>query len=255
MEENFRPINRIRIKKVVISGSMKFWDEIQKAASRESMSGNIVLVPWKHPDDIELTDEQRLIYNEEHYQRIDMADEMLVVNPNGYIGQSTTNEITYAVKRGIPIRYTDIFVATPTKEVIGRSIVTEEFVQKIYDRIDEFLRENPFISIVTLIGSGRHADLFRVIKNDLTRRGVMVLTPAIFNFHDPSKLTADEHLYLDSIHRMKMAFSDHILVVNPDGHIGQNTADEIKWAEDHHKPISYMRETGSSQEVNNGNES
>ena len=40
-----------------------------------------------------------------HLRKIDMADEIYVINVGGYIGQSTRNEIAYAQSRGITVRY------------------------------------------------------------------------------------------------------------------------------------------------------
>ena len=42
---------------------------------------------------------------EKHRIRIDMADEVLVINKDGYIGETTKNEINYAMAKGIPIYY------------------------------------------------------------------------------------------------------------------------------------------------------
>ena len=40
-----------------------------------------------------------------HKRKIDMADEIFVVNVDGYIGNSTKSEIEYAKSKGLPIRY------------------------------------------------------------------------------------------------------------------------------------------------------
>lgn len=40
-----------------------------------------------------------------HLRKIDLATEIFVVNCGGYIGESTTREIAYAERRGLPIRY------------------------------------------------------------------------------------------------------------------------------------------------------
>ncbi len=40
-----------------------------------------------------------------HLKKIDMADEVFVVNVDGYIGESTRREIWYAEKLGKPIKY------------------------------------------------------------------------------------------------------------------------------------------------------
>lgn len=41
----------------------------------------------------------------EHKQKIDMADEIFVINVGGYIGSSTGSEIEYAIKTGKKVNY------------------------------------------------------------------------------------------------------------------------------------------------------
>lgn len=43
--------------------------------------------------------------DELHLRKIDLADEVFVVNKNGYIGESTRREIDYATKLNKPIKY------------------------------------------------------------------------------------------------------------------------------------------------------
>jgi hypothetical protein len=40
-----------------------------------------------------------------HFQKIRMADEVYVVDPGGYVGESTRREIAYAESLGKPVRY------------------------------------------------------------------------------------------------------------------------------------------------------
>ena len=40
-----------------------------------------------------------------HKRKIDMADEIFVINVGGYIGSSTRSEIDYAKAAGKPVRY------------------------------------------------------------------------------------------------------------------------------------------------------
>ena len=40
-----------------------------------------------------------------HKRKIDMADEIFVINVGGYIGESTRSEIAYAKAQGIGVRY------------------------------------------------------------------------------------------------------------------------------------------------------
>jgi len=45
------------------------------------------------------------ILDELHLRKIDMADEVFVINEDGYIGERTSIEINYAVSHGKPITY------------------------------------------------------------------------------------------------------------------------------------------------------
>lgn len=47
----------------------------------------------------------REILDELHLRKIDLSDEVLVVNVNGYVGESTRNELAYAKRIGRAIRY------------------------------------------------------------------------------------------------------------------------------------------------------
>lgn len=40
-----------------------------------------------------------------HKQKIDMSDEIIVINIDGYIGESTRNEINYAKEKGKKVKY------------------------------------------------------------------------------------------------------------------------------------------------------
>jgi len=43
-----------------------------------------------------------------HLRKIDLADEVVVVNVGGYVGDSTRREIEYARARGKPVRYLEV---------------------------------------------------------------------------------------------------------------------------------------------------
>ena len=42
-----------------------------------------------------------------HFRKIDLADEIFVINVGGYIGESTRREIAYAEKTGKKVRYSE----------------------------------------------------------------------------------------------------------------------------------------------------
>ena len=97
---------------VCISGSTRFTEELREANLRESLAGRIVLsvgVVIRSDDDLlatgELTMEDKVRLDEPHLRKIDMCDELLVLNVGGYYGDSTRAEIIYAAKMEIPIRW------------------------------------------------------------------------------------------------------------------------------------------------------
>ena len=88
---------------VCLCGSTKFKDEFIDANLDETMKGNIVLtVGWfSHVDKDEFypSDDEKIMLDELHKRKIDIADEILVINVNDYIGDSTRSEIEYARKK------------------------------------------------------------------------------------------------------------------------------------------------------------
>jgi hypothetical protein len=54
-----------------------------------------------------MTIEQKTALGVLHLRKIDLAHRVLVVNPGGYIGESTRREIAYAHATGKPISFTD----------------------------------------------------------------------------------------------------------------------------------------------------
>lgn len=107
---------------VVLCGSTRYWEQLADANMYETAAGRIVLAPGcnlkqPHPlwADLTQADRFKLVLDDLHLRKIDLADEVLVVNPGGYIGDSTRREIDYARSIGKPIRYT-----YPTPETTPR---------------------------------------------------------------------------------------------------------------------------------------
>ena len=93
---------------VCICGSTRVRDEIVAANRDLTLAGAIVLAPgvFGHSGDT-ITDEQKAGLDRLHFDKILMADRVLVVNPGGYIGESTRNEIGFAARHGKPVDYTE----------------------------------------------------------------------------------------------------------------------------------------------------
>lgn len=101
----------------VLCGSTRFGHSFQEQNLRLTMAGHIVLsIGCDTRSDHELwrdlgeavmeTLKDRL--DELHKRKIDLADEVLVLNVGGYIGESTRSEIEYAEKLGRPVRYLEV---------------------------------------------------------------------------------------------------------------------------------------------------
>lgn len=98
---------------VCLCGSTRFYDAFQQANYEETMSGRIVLSvgffphsqAQTHGEHIGCTPEQKEQLDQLHLRKIDIADEILVLNVGGYIGESTQREIAYARKRDKVIRW------------------------------------------------------------------------------------------------------------------------------------------------------
>lgn len=86
------------MKIVAIIGSSKFREQHLGAAQRETLLGNIALNYgfYHHVDRYPITDEQKDAIDSLNQRKVAMADEVFVVNPNGYIGQSTKELIEFA---------------------------------------------------------------------------------------------------------------------------------------------------------------
>ena len=98
---------------VCICGSTRFAEEMQATNRDLTFAGAIVVAPAvflraQDPGaDEAITDEQKAALAALHLRKIDLADRVLVVNPGGYIGESTSREIVYARATGKPVSFTD----------------------------------------------------------------------------------------------------------------------------------------------------
>ena len=97
-----------KYKVITLCGSTKFKDEFLKEQKRLSLEGNIVISVglFGHSGDDEVwNDNVKEMLDDMHKRKIDMADEIFVINKGGYIGSSTMSEIEYAKKTVKPVHY------------------------------------------------------------------------------------------------------------------------------------------------------
>ncbi len=102
-------------KVITLCGSTRFKDAFLETQKRLTLEGNIVISVglfghsgdnevWENMDEGTLTKTKEML-DDMHKRKIDMADEIFVINVGGYIGESTRSEIEYAKKTGKPVNY------------------------------------------------------------------------------------------------------------------------------------------------------
>ena len=100
---------------ITLCESTRFKEEFMMAQKRLTLEGSIVISVglfghsgdqevWDGMDEGTLTKTKEML-DDMHKRKIDMADEIFVINVGGYIGDSTRSEIDYAIEHGKKVRY------------------------------------------------------------------------------------------------------------------------------------------------------
>ena len=95
-------------KVITLCGSTRFRDAFTEVQKELTLAGNIVISVglFGHSGDDEVwAPGTKEMLDDMHKRKIDMADEIFVINVSGYIGESTRSEIEYAKSAGKAIRY------------------------------------------------------------------------------------------------------------------------------------------------------
>ena len=93
---------------VTLCGSTRFKEQFMQAQKELTLQGCIVISVglFGHSGDAEVwTEGTKAMLDDMHLRKIDLADEIFVINVDGYIGESTRREIAYAKQTGKPVRY------------------------------------------------------------------------------------------------------------------------------------------------------
>ncbi len=99
------------MKKIIISGSMKYASKIEQAMNDleslgfEALFPNFVYTP-KNGKNITMEEKEMLAWA--HYEKIEEADFMYCIVEDGYIGTSVKMEIGYALALKKPIYYSQL---------------------------------------------------------------------------------------------------------------------------------------------------
>jgi hypothetical protein len=93
---------------ITLCGSTRFKDEFIAEQKRLTLEGNIVISVglFGHSGDDEVwSEETKMMLDDMHKRKIDLADEIFVINVGGYTGESTRSEIEYAINMNKPVSY------------------------------------------------------------------------------------------------------------------------------------------------------
>ena len=104
-----------KYKVITLCGSTRFKREFMETQKRLTLAGNIIISVglfghsgdnevWEGMSEDTLT-ETKIMLDDMHKRKIDMADEIFVINVGGYIGESTKSEIEYAKATGKIVNY------------------------------------------------------------------------------------------------------------------------------------------------------
>jgi hypothetical protein len=104
---------------ITLCGSTRFKEDFERVNRELTLAGNVVISVgcFGHSGDV-FTEEQKIMLDDIHKQKIDMADCIYVIDRDGYIGESTKSEIIYAHQHGKTVafmespdleKYSDIF--------------------------------------------------------------------------------------------------------------------------------------------------
>lgn len=111
MQDQHRPLPA-EVKVVTLCGSTRFEAEFAEVNQRLTLEGCVVisLGMFRLPDlpgydwTVDAEDLRGRL-GRVHLEKVRLADEVYVVDPGGYVGESTRREIAYAESLGKPVRF------------------------------------------------------------------------------------------------------------------------------------------------------
>ena len=182
-----------KYKVITLCGSTRFKDEFMESQKRLTLEGNIVLSVgfFDDSDDNEvLTEKTKEMLDDIHKCKIDMADEIYVINVGGYIGSSTKSEIEYAKNKGKAVHY-----LKNVEECFKPNVQLDDAMEKLKKRKKDVLR---YIEIMRMADKPDNNDFqkkyngfYRVRRNEAWRKEYFRL---MYDFRKRDNVTFGEIL-------------------------------------------------------------
>lgn len=91
---------------ITLCGSTRFKEDFERVNRELTLQGNIVISVgcFGHSGDV-FSEADKIMLDDIHKRKIDMADAIYVINKNGYIGESTKSEIKYAFEHNKSVMF------------------------------------------------------------------------------------------------------------------------------------------------------
>jgi len=118
-----RMINGVKV--ITLCGSTRFVNTFNEWRKKLTLDGKIILsielvLPQSEREDPQHNNYKvKQMLDELHLRKIDLSDEIFVLNVGGYIGESTSQEIAYARKTGKAVKYLEPVGAMKQRVVRG----------------------------------------------------------------------------------------------------------------------------------------
>lgn len=154
---------------ITLCGSTKFKDEFMRIEKDLTLKGNIVISVgcFGHAGDV-FTPEQKIMLDDMHKRKIDMADEIYVIDVDGYIGENTKSEIEYAKEHGKKVNYL-------VHPLIGKEIRTRKneihTITEVIDFAEDTFGQGNF-AVITEDGSYLYECEIEILSSDYSKEDI-----------------------------------------------------------------------------------
>lgn len=166
---------------VVLCGSTRFRQAFEAANLSETLAGRIVLMPghFTHSESGDATFGHKEAHfgpavaaqlDELYKRKIDLSDEVLILNVGGYIGESTRSEIAYAEAAGKVIRWLE-----PAELESEQRL---QLIEQIYEATDPKLRDTWQRRLRLIREGGKMIELRSLTDQQLLSRAAALPAPA-----------------------------------------------------------------------------
>lgn len=194
-------------KVITLCGSTRFKDEFLQTQKDLTLQGNIVISVglfghagdsevWENMDEGTLTKTKEML-DDMHKRKIDMADEIFVINVGGYIGNSTRSEIEYAKEHGKIVRYLEDDL---NKDNINNMVSLEEYKNYLVnfyswpmDGAKSFIKKRKEI----LTNKYSDSYLLRIISDTNSFAKDVLISDTIDYGYFNTEVNADEPLFIN----------------------------------------------------------